>query len=89
MFCRCVSHYKRKFAVYNLSVFSLANKQGVCYLWNETLGQKGLCEVATCLMLYLSYLPHTVKHVILDSDTWSVQNTNHFVAALNHAVLTG
>ena len=55
MFCRCISHYKRKLAVYNLSVFSLANEQGVCYPWNETLGQKGLCEVATCLMIYLSY----------------------------------
>ena len=88
MFCRCKSHYKRKLAVYNLSVFSLADKQGVCFLWNETLDQKGSCEVATCFMLYLSYLPHTVKRVILYSDTWSGQNRNHFVAALHHAVLT-
>ena len=88
MFCRCKSHYKRKLAVYFLSVFSLADKQGVCFLWNETLDQKGSCEVATCFMLYLSYLPHTVKHVILYSDTWSGQNRNHFVADLHHAVLT-
>ena len=39
-------------------------------------------------MLHLSYLTHTMKHVILHSDTWSGQNRNHFVAALHHAVLT-
>ena len=39
-------------------------------------------------MLYPSYLPHTVKHVILCSDTWSGQNRNQVVAALHHAVLT-
>ena len=39
-------------------------------------------------MLYLSYLPHTVKHVFLYSDTWSGQNRKQFVAALHHAVRT-
>ena len=39
-------------------------------------------------MLYLPYLPHTTKHVILYSDTWSGQNRNQFAAALHHAVLT-
>ena len=74
--------------MYNLSVVSLADKHGVCCLWDDTSGQKGSSEVATCLMLYLSYLPHTVKHVFLYSDTWSGQNRKQFVAALHHAVRT-
>lgn len=84
-----VSYYKRKLAVYNLSVFSLADRQGICYLWNETQGKKGSCEIGTCFQLYLKSLPNTTKHVILYSDTCAGQNRNQFVAAaLHHAVMT-
>ena len=55
---------------------------------NKVCAIFGLRYRATCLMLYLSYLPHAVKHVVLYSDTWSRQNRNRFVAALHHAVLT-
>ena len=84
-----ISYYKRKLAVYNLSIFSLADKQGSCYMWDESEGHKGSCEIGTCLFLHLKSLPETVNHVILYSDTCSGQNRNKFVAAaLQHAVQT-
>ena len=41
MFCRCISHHKRKHAVYNLSVFSLADKQGVLFFGMRHWARKG------------------------------------------------
>jgi hypothetical protein len=37
------TYYKRKLNVYNLSVFSLADKRATCYVWTEAEGQKGSC----------------------------------------------
>ena len=87
--CSTISqvHYKRKLAVYNLTVFSLSDKEATCYLWDETEGNKGSCEIATCLVRYIESLPKCVKHVILYSDTCGGQNRNKFVAsALLYAV---
>ncbi|KAK7093661.1 hypothetical protein V1264_007365 [Littorina saxatilis] len=81
--CSLVSqtHYKRKLAVYNLTVFSLADKQAECYVWNETEGKKGACEIGTCLLLHLKALPPNITHVVLYSDTCSGQNRNQYAAA--------
>ncbi|KAL8606590.1 hypothetical protein ACOMHN_009475 [Nucella lapillus] len=80
--CNNVSqtHYKRKLAVYNLTVYSLASKEGKCFVWDETEGNKGSCEIATCLVRHLESLPQQVKHAVLYSDTCSGQNRNKFLA---------
>ncbi|KAK7106444.1 hypothetical protein V1264_017700 [Littorina saxatilis] len=75
------THYKRKLAVYNLSIYNLASKEGQCFVWDETHGRKGSCEIATCLFHHLKCLPPQVKHVILYSDTCTGQNRNQYVAA--------
>lgn len=67
--------------MYNLTIFSLSDKQASCYVWNESEGNKGSCEIATCLIRYLNALPQTIRHVILYSDTCAGQNRNQFVAA--------
>jgi hypothetical protein len=82
-------HYKRKFAVYNLTMYSLGDAEATCYVWDESDGNKGSCEVATCLYRYLQSLPRSVTHVILYSDTCGGQNRNKYVAAaLQFAVKT-
>ena len=73
--------YKRKLAVYNLTVYEQAGRLGFCYLWPETNGKRGANEIATCLLKYFSSLPEHVKHVTSFSDTCSGQNRNIFVAA--------
>lgn len=74
-------YYKRKLCVYNLSLYSLASKDGTCYVWNEMEGKRGACEISTCLYMFLMSLPATVKHVTLYSDNSTGQNRNTIVAA--------
>jgi hypothetical protein len=88
--CSLVSqvYYKRKLSCYNLSVYSLADGKTTCFMWNESEGKRGSCEIATCLLLYLKSLP-SANHVCFFSDSCPGQNRNRFVfAALLHAVVT-
>ncbi|MES9882503.1 MAG: hypothetical protein ABW185_16670 [Sedimenticola sp.] len=77
-------YYKRKLCCYNLSFYTLASGNVTCYLWDETQGSRGSCEVATCLMLHLNAITtktSAVKEVTYYSDTCGGQNRNQFVAA--------
>lgn len=81
--CSLVSqlYYKRKLSCYNLSVYSLGNHRATCYMWNECDGQRGSCEIGTCLNLYIGSLSPSVEHITLYSDTCTGQNRNQYVAA--------
>lgn len=89
--CSAVStlYYKRKLAVYNFTIYEDAKKSGngLCYLWEETDGNRGSVEIGSCLLKYLEALPITVKYVTMFSDTCGGQNRNQYVAAaLLHCV---
>ena len=89
--CSLVSqaYYRRKLCSYNLSFYSLSNKRGNCYVWDETDGRRGASEIGTSLCLYLKSLPRNVKTVNLYSDSCMGQNKNQYVAALLlHSVST-
>jgi hypothetical protein len=47
--------YTRKLAVYNFTIYETATKDGFCYLWNETEGQRGANEIASFLFKYVSH----------------------------------
>lgn len=81
--CSAVSqnYYKRKLNSYNLSVYSLGDKKGTCYVWNELHDERGSSEIGTCLIAHIMSLPPKVKHVILYSDCCSGQNRNKFLAS--------
>jgi hypothetical protein len=79
-------YYKTKFQVTILLYIPLVMEKG---LWNETEGQRGSCEIATCFHLYLNSLSPCTEQVTLFSDSCIGQNRNKFVAsALLHAVCT-
>jgi len=82
--CSLVSqaYYKRKLSCYNLSMYSLGDNIGKYYLWSETDGERGSCEVATCLHKYINSLPQYVKHVSLFSDNCMGQNRTSFLPLL-------
>ena len=42
-------YYSRKLCCYSLTIYSLADKQVVCHVWDETQCKRGSCEIATCL----------------------------------------
>ena len=74
-------YYKRKLAVYNLTLYETASHQGYCYVWDETEGGRGSNEIGSALIDYLKNLPSTITHVATFSDTCSGQNRNVYVAA--------
>ncbi|KAK7475710.1 hypothetical protein BaRGS_00033032 [Batillaria attramentaria] len=87
--CGLVSqlYYKRKLSVYNFTVYSLTDRKGTCFTWDESEGKRGSCEIATCLYIYLSSLPKDVEEVIIFSDCCAGQNRSQYLsAAMIHAV---
>lgn len=74
-------YYKRKLSLYNLTTYSLGNRDVKCFLWAEMDGKRGACEVGSCLVQYISSLPDTIDHVILYSDCCSGQNRNQYIFA--------
>lgn len=78
--------YKRKLAVYNFTIFDLINKEGTCCLWDETEGNRGSTEVASCLFYYIQNHPE-IEEIFLMSDSCGGQNLNQYLStALLHAV---
>ena len=73
--------YKRKLSCYNLSIYDLSTKDGICYLWDETQAARGSSEIGSCLISHLQGLPRSIKHVVLYSDCCSGQNRNQYIAA--------
>lgn len=49
-----VSYYKLKLSAYNFSIFDLASKDCVCYMWHEVIAKKGCSEIGSCLLQYIT-----------------------------------
>ncbi|KAJ8879075.1 hypothetical protein PR048_019681 [Dryococelus australis] len=67
--------YLRKLAVYNPTVYSLANQDGVCYLWNELEGKRGAVEIVTCVCDYVMN-QQNIEEVRMMSDGCGGQQKN-------------
>ncbi|KAE8744950.1 hypothetical protein FOCC_FOCC008362 [Frankliniella occidentalis] len=80
--------YLRQLSVYNLTVFATETKEAFNFMWHEAIAGRGAEEIASCLLSYFNeFLPSTVKHVILYSDTCSGQNKNSLmITALSFTV---
>lgn len=74
--------YKRKLAVYNLTVTNLVTHKTSCYVWNQTIAKRGSNEIASCLKKYIEDLPATVRTLYLFVDNCSGQNKNRFVVEM-------
>uniref|UniRef100_A0A6P7GSR2 Uncharacterized protein LOC114341726 n=1 Tax=Diabrotica virgifera virgifera TaxID=50390 RepID=A0A6P7GSR2_DIAVI len=46
-------YYKRKFKVYNFTIFDLGSAEGYCYAWDETTGKKGPNEISSALFDFI------------------------------------
>ncbi|KAE8740337.1 hypothetical protein FOCC_FOCC014154 [Frankliniella occidentalis] len=75
-------YYSRKLNSYNFTIYDQATRDGVCYFWDETEGERGTCEIGTALWTHLLTLPANVKKVSFFSDCCGGQNRNRFIAAL-------
>ncbi len=89
--CSSVSslYYTRKLSVYNLTVYDQVSKDGSCYMWDQCNGQRGSCEIGTCLVKHIQSLPRTCLQASFYSDSCGGQNRNKFiVGALRYALLS-
>lgn len=79
-----VSFYKRSLWTYNLTFYSVINKtnDASCFIWDETIAQRGGEDIASCVRKMLFNLPNEVKEVNLFSDSCTGQNRNIYVALM-------
>lgn len=76
-------YYKRKFAVYNFTIFDIGKKLGYCYVWNESEAKRGSNEIATCLLKFMKYMVGKgIKEFCFYSDNCGGQNRNRFIFAM-------
>ena len=81
--------YRRKLAVYNLTIYRLDSSDVTCHMWHEGQGRRGSCEIASAVAKFFVSLPDSVKKIIMYSDTCSGQNRNqHFSAMCLSAIQT-
>nr|CAI5851275.1 unnamed protein product [Callosobruchus analis] len=71
--------YKTRLSTYNFTVYNVVSKEGTCYMWHESEGGRGSCEIASCLFQYFQSLPDNAKEVRCFSDRCGGQNLNQFV----------
>ncbi|XP_050295978.1 uncharacterized protein LOC126735906 isoform X2 [Anthonomus grandis grandis] len=73
--------YLRKLAVYNLTMYNLANQKVNCYLWDETQGKRGANEIASCVYDFI--MSHTeITTVRMMSDECGGQQKSSIFASL-------
>lgn len=75
-----VFYYSRKFSTYNFTIYDLATRDGICYVWDETIAKKGADEVCSCLLKFiLAKVAAGATEFRFFSDNCGGQNRNRFV----------
>ena len=78
-----IFHYKRKYPVYNFTIFDALRKKGYCYMWHLQIAKRGSIEVGSCLYLFLKeQRANNINKISFYSDGCAGQNKNRFVFAL-------
>ncbi|CAG9834395.1 unnamed protein product [Diabrotica balteata] len=79
-----VSFYKRSLWTYNHTFYTISNKKAtpICYMWDESVAERGGKEIASCLWAYLQSLPTCTEVVNFFSDTCPGQNRNIYIAVM-------
>lgn len=76
-------YYKRKYATYNFTIFDIGNKQGYCYMWTESEGNRGSNEIGTCLLKFIALLKDRgVEDFTFYSDNCGGQNRNRYIYSM-------
>lgn len=73
-----VAFHKRQLWTFNLTIHDNATREATCYMWHESIADRGANQIASCLFKHLSALPPCIKKVILYSDTCGGQNKNSY-----------
>lgn len=78
-----IFHYKRKYPVYNFTIFDALRKKGYCYVWHYQIAKRGCIEIGSCLLQFLkSEQERGVNKIYFYSDGCYGQNKNRYIFAL-------
>ena len=77
-------YYKSKLNVLNLTIYDIKTNKCECYVWDETNGNRGVNEIGSCVLDYISEINEnrTEKEIIFWSDNCAGQQKNKFMIAL-------
>ena len=75
-------YYSRKLNTYNLTIFDMKTNHARNYVWDETNGKRGSCEVGSVLYRYIETLPSHISELELISDKCGGQNQNMFIVTM-------
>ena len=73
-------YYRTKLSVHNFTVYNVASKEALCYIWDETNGGVTANEFASCIVDYLQGAAESYERVIIYSDGCTYQNRNAILA---------
>ncbi|XP_026724763.1 uncharacterized protein LOC113491796 [Trichoplusia ni] len=66
---KSVFYYKRKLAAYNFTIYDIGRKEGYCYIWDETVGKKGLNEICSAVYSFIELkVSQGAKEFVFFSD---------------------
>ncbi|CAH1634675.1 unnamed protein product [Spodoptera littoralis] len=78
-----IFHYKRKYPVYNFTVYDSLRKFGNCYVWHLSIAKRGSIEIGSCLLKFIEQEGlKGIKNVSFYSDGCAGQNKNRYIFAL-------
>ena len=67
-------YYKRRLNTFNFSFYDTSNKDSYCFVWNESISNRGASEIASCVY-------HFIKQKVEDGKRefiFFAQNKNRF-----------
>lgn len=77
-----IFHYKRKYPVYNFTIFDSTRLKGYCYVWHYAIAKRGAIEIGSCLWQFLmGEAERGIKNISFYSDGCGGQNKNRFIFA--------
>lgn len=78
-----VFHYKRKYPIYNFTIFDANQRKGYCYVWHAQIAKRGAIEIGSCLWQFLNTEKQRgIENLSFYSDGCAGQNKNRFIFAL-------
>ncbi|KAJ0170598.1 hypothetical protein K1T71_013969 [Dendrolimus kikuchii] len=78
-----IFHYKRKYPVYNFTVFDALRKKGYCYVWHFQIAKRGSTEIGSALLhFFKTNCENGITTFSLYSDGCYGQNKNRYIFAL-------
>lgn len=78
-----IFHYKRKYAIYNFTVYDALNAKGYCYVWHYQIAKRGASEIGSCLLKFIeSECARGITNFHFYSDGCAGQNKNRMIFSL-------